>query len=132
MPDQIPHYTNIDYVTAVGNDVANNTSTATMTVKTNQRIYLTGFDVMGLGSTTGGVSLLAITGVNVGANIVYTIPIPTGITAPFFYSVRFPIPLRQTNPGAAPNVVVNFPAAGAGSTNARVISYGYSISENIS
>lgn len=115
--------TNVLVVAANGGAQANN---ATLPASANLITYITGFDINGLGATTGTTILVTITGLSLvsgSGTPTWLLTIPTGTTTAITpLSIRFAAPL----PGADINtaVVVNVPSFGAGNTTANVTAFG--------
>lgn len=109
---------------------SNAASLAAVSGKTN---YITGFDVTGGGATAASVIEISVTGLSsaAGSTLKYEVPILAGVTgpafggasAPYIYSVRFPVPLPASATNTA--ITVTCPSFGAGNTNASVCVYGY-------
>jgi hypothetical protein len=116
--------------TAVSAGGAAQTNTATLAATSGRVNYLIGFDVTGGGATAASIIEISITGLAAGT-LKYEVPILAGVTgpafggtsAPYIYSVRFPVPLPASAVNTAISVAV--PSFGSGNTNANVVAYGY-------
>lgn len=95
---------------------------STLTIPANKMGYLDGFDIDGLGATSGAAIAVTITGL-LGGTLTFEVGIPAGVAVPFSYSKRFNPPLQASATGT--NIVVNVPSFGTGNTQSSSCAFGH-------
>lgn len=112
-------------VTVSSGNKANAAADVTLPAVVGKTTYITSFDVMGSGSTAGGVILITVTGLLAGT-LTYVLSVPVGALVPVnSLHISFPYPLPASTVNTAITVAV--PAFGAGSTNAAAVAYGFQV-----
>lgn len=110
------------YASANGGAQANN---VTLTIPANKMGYLDGFDIDGLGATSGSAIAVTVTGL-LGGTLTFSVGIVAGATTPITPCVkRFNPPLQGS--AVNTNIVVNVPSFGSGNTAASANAYGHYI-----
>lgn len=96
---------------------------ATLAAAANERTYIVGFHVDGLGATAASVIEVTITGLTV--TMRYKLSIPAG--AAVALAARLCVEFTRPIPASADNtaIVVNVPSFGAGNTSAVVAAHGF-------
>lgn len=105
-----------------GGAQANN---VTLPANPNLVTYITGFDVGGLGATTGTTIAVTLTGTNSAVPPTWNILVPTGAglaITPTILQVRFTPPIPGVDINTA--ITVNVPSFGAGNTSAFCVAWG--------
>ncbi len=111
-----PIYTSVD---SGGAAAAN----GTLTIPAAKMGFLDGFDVDGLGATTGASIAVTVVGI-LGGTLTYRMPITAGATTPnAIFSKRFNPPLQASATNT--NIVVNVPSFGSGNTASSNNVYGH-------
>jgi hypothetical protein len=125
MPDASPVYTNVATVSASSGNVAAATATATIAAVSDKTNYLSGFVVTGSGATAGLPVNVTVTGL-LGGTQTYTFTAPTGaLVGATPLHINFPIALPASATNTA--IVVSMPTLGAGSTNAAINAFGFTV-----
>lgn len=113
-------------LTSSSGNKANQNAVATLASNADgTTVYITGFEVTGLGATTGVAVVATVVGLK-GGTASYVFPVPAGVlvgAAPLV--VEFPLPIPAS--GANVDIVVTAPAFGSGNTNAAVVAHGYRV-----
>jgi hypothetical protein len=113
-----------DLLVAAGNTAAG-ANNLTIGGVAGRMTMLTGFEITGLGATSGSTITVTVTGTASANTPTYYVVIPAGTgvaITPFIQSYgTFGIP------GSAPgqSITVNVPSFGSGNTNASVVAHGY-------
>jgi hypothetical protein len=94
---------------------------ATLVIPSAKTGYLDGFDLDGLGATSGSAINVTVGGI-LGGTLTFAVGIPAGATVPFHQSFRFNPPLKAS--AANTNIVVTVPSYGTGNTAASVNAFG--------
>ncbi len=97
-------------------------ATATLTIPSAKMGFLDGFDIDGLGATSGAAVALTITGA-LGGTLTYAFGVPAGATVPVRASYRFNPPLQASATNT--NIVVSVASFGTGNTAASMTAYGH-------
>jgi hypothetical protein len=98
---------------------------ATLSSSSGKTAWITGFEITGSGSASGGPVTVAITGL-LGGTIHYTYTAAIGVLAqnePLIIEFPDEISASATNT----DIVVTCPALGTGNTNNTAVSHGYKV-----
>lgn len=123
-----PHAAGATPVVASSGVVANAAAAASIAAVADKTSYLSGFQCMALGVTTGPVTVQVTVAGLAGGTMTYLMTVQTGVAVagnPYPLNVAFDPPLKASAP-AVP-ITVTMPALGAGNTTAITNAQGFQL-----